>query len=115
MTKNSKAVEIGSYFEQFISNQVASGRFASNAEVMQAGLRLLEEKTLQFHLQQSELVSKHDTPEKDLEALAQETSEISHSVADAMRALASSALPSSSSVPVIPTTKGLLRSHIAAE
>ncbi|WP_198662917.1 MULTISPECIES: type II toxin-antitoxin system ParD family antitoxin [Cohaesibacter] len=112
MTQDNKAVEIGSYFEQFISKQVASGRFGSDAEVLQAGLRLLEEKMLQFHLQQSELVSKHDRSEKDLEALTHETSEISHSMADAMRALASSAAPAG---PVIPTTKGLLRSQIAAE
>ena len=115
MIQENKAVEIGSYFEQFISKQVASGRFGSDAEVLQAGLRLLEEKMLHFNLQQSELLSKHDRSETGLEALAEETSEISHSMADAMRALASSASEVAPAGLVIPSTKGLLRSRIAAE
>ena len=115
MTKESKAVEIGSYFEEFISNQVATGRFASDSEVLKAGLRLLEEKVMHFHMQKSELLHKHDKSEKDLATLAQETSDISNSVADAMRAIASSATQVTPSGPVIPATKGLLRSHIAAE
>jgi len=38
------SVTIGSHFESFINRQIAQGRYHSPSEVVQAGLRLLEER-----------------------------------------------------------------------
>ncbi|WP_319530942.1 type II toxin-antitoxin system ParD family antitoxin [uncultured Cohaesibacter sp.] len=115
MNKTDKAVEIGTYFEQFISSQVATGRFASDIEVLQAGLRLLEERQIQFALKKTELEQKGANHVGTQDDMSREAQEVSQSVTDAMRALASVAGESEHSIPAIPSTKGLLRSQIAAE
>nr|WP_321526506.1 type II toxin-antitoxin system ParD family antitoxin [uncultured Cohaesibacter sp.] len=112
MTDN--AVEIGAYFEQFISRQVASGRFTSDMEVLQAGLRLLEEQELRFRLEKSKLAGS-SMDESGMNESEKEASEVSRSVTEAMRALASVAGEPGHVLPAIPVTKGLLRSQIAAE
>ncbi|MBF0155300.1 MAG: type II toxin-antitoxin system ParD family antitoxin [Magnetococcales bacterium] len=42
--QNSTCVVLDPYFEAFINQQVALGRFASASEAVQAGLQLLEEQ-----------------------------------------------------------------------
>lgn len=36
------SISLGSYFDQFVSNQVSAGRYKNVSEVIRAGLRLLE-------------------------------------------------------------------------
>ncbi|SIN73586.1 type II toxin-antitoxin system ParD family antitoxin [Algoriphagus halophilus] len=36
------SVSLGSYFDQFVQNQVSEGRYKNVSEVIRAGLRLLE-------------------------------------------------------------------------
>jgi antitoxin ParD1/3/4 len=35
-------ISLGSYFDQFVQSQISSGRYKNESEVIQAGLRLLE-------------------------------------------------------------------------
>ncbi|MCC5912765.1 MAG: type II toxin-antitoxin system ParD family antitoxin [Balneolaceae bacterium] len=41
MSKNT-SISLGNYFDQFVQNQVSSGRYKNVSEVIRAGLRLLE-------------------------------------------------------------------------
>jgi antitoxin ParD1/3/4 len=47
MQKNT-SVTLGEHFEAFIASQIDSSRFTNASEVIQAGLRLLEERELQL-------------------------------------------------------------------
>jgi antitoxin ParD1/3/4 len=55
MQKNTSVI-IGSHYEQFISQQVAQGRFGSTSEAIRAGLRLLEERETKLSLLRRALV-----------------------------------------------------------
>ncbi len=58
MSKNT-SITLGPHFENFIRNQLKTGRFSSASEVIRAALRLLEEKetklsTLRMLLEEGE-------------------------------------------------------------
>lgn len=38
------SISLGTYFEQFVSSQISSGRYKNVSEVIRAGLRLLEDE-----------------------------------------------------------------------
>lgn len=38
------SVSLGKYFDEFVSNQVSSGRYKNVSEVIRAGLRLLDDE-----------------------------------------------------------------------
>jgi len=38
------SVSLGNYFDQFVQNQIFSGRYKNVSEVIRAGLRLLEDE-----------------------------------------------------------------------
>ena len=55
MPKNS-AVPVGDYFTGFIERQVTQGRYASASDVVQAGLRLLEEREAKLEALRAALI-----------------------------------------------------------
>jgi antitoxin ParD1/3/4 len=38
------SISLGSYFDEFVGNQVSAGRYKNVSEVIRAGLRLLEDE-----------------------------------------------------------------------
>lgn len=47
MTKNT-SISLGTHFNNFIGQQIDSGRYGSTSEVVRAGLRLLEDDQLKL-------------------------------------------------------------------
>lgn len=46
---------VGEYFDKFIQDQVASGRYASGDEVVKEGLRIIEERATKLQALREEL------------------------------------------------------------
>jgi len=55
MAKNT-SITLGKHFEQFINNQMKTGRFSSASEVIRAALRLLEEEETKLSILRKLLV-----------------------------------------------------------
>ncbi|MBP6011667.1 MAG: type II toxin-antitoxin system ParD family antitoxin [Alphaproteobacteria bacterium] len=55
MAKNT-SISLGDHFADFVDAQVTSGRFGSASEVVRAGLRLLEERSMRLTALRTALV-----------------------------------------------------------
>jgi antitoxin ParD1/3/4 len=70
------SVSLGDYFEDFVENRIAEGRYKNASEVLRAGLRLLEEEENKLVALKSAIqegitsgVVKNFDPKKHLERL----------------------------------------------
>lgn len=64
MQKNT-SVTLGKHYENFISQQIAQGRFGSASETIRAGLRLLEERETKLSLLRRALVEGEESGTAD--------------------------------------------------
>lgn len=70
------SVSLGDYFEDFVENRIAEGRYKNASEVIRAGLRLLEEEENKIAALKNALqdginsgIAKNFNPKKQLEIL----------------------------------------------
>lgn len=75
MGKNT-SVSLGDYFEGFVENKIAEGRYKNASEVLRAGLRLLEEEENKIAALKTSIeeginsgVAKSFNPKKHLQSL----------------------------------------------
>ena len=76
MQKNT-SVSLGSHFDEFITQQISSGRYGSASDVIRSGLRLLEEKEAKISLLHQALIDGENSgmANYSLESLKQELDE----------------------------------------
>lgn len=70
------SVSLGNYFEDFVENRIAEGRYKNASEVIRAGLRLLEEEENKVQILKNAIqegidsgIAKNFDPKKHLETL----------------------------------------------
>jgi len=75
MVRNT-SVSLGTYFEDFVENRIAEGRYKNASEVIRAGLRLLEEEENRVQLLKNAIqegmdsgIAQNFDPKKHLEML----------------------------------------------
>ena len=73
------SISLGDYFEQFVKNQISTGRYKNVSEVIRAGLRLLENEERKIIALRNAIEEGIDSgiasdfdPEKNLEKLKAE-------------------------------------------
>jgi antitoxin ParD1/3/4 len=59
------SISLGDYFDQFVSSQIASGRYKNVSEVIRAGLRLLEDEESKMLALKSAIQIGLDSPRVD--------------------------------------------------
>lgn len=59
------SISLGSYFDEFVSRQVASGRYKNVSEVIRAGLRLLEDEESKMFALKTAIQKGMDSPKVD--------------------------------------------------
>lgn len=64
MQKNT-SVTLGKHFEQFIANQIGSGRYSSASEVIRDGLRILEEREIKLNAIRKALIEGEESGNAD--------------------------------------------------
>ena len=64
----SSSFALSEHFEAFVRNLVASGRFRDPSEVVQAGLRLLEDREADLRTRRAELEASFEEALADVEA-----------------------------------------------
>ncbi|MDA0902556.1 MAG: type II toxin-antitoxin system ParD family antitoxin [Proteobacteria bacterium] len=76
MQKNT-SISLGSHFDDFISQQVSTGRYGSASETIRAGLRLLEERETKISTLRQMLTDGENSGKADysLESFKQELDE----------------------------------------
>lgn len=56
------SISLGDYFDQFVSSQIAAGRYKNVSEVIRAGLRLLEDEESKMLALKSAIQKGQDSP-----------------------------------------------------
>ncbi|HAM97317.1 MAG TPA: type II toxin-antitoxin system ParD family antitoxin [Marinilabiliales bacterium] len=56
------SISIGSYFEEFINSEVASGKYSSASEVVRSALRLLESEERKLRELRNALIEGENSP-----------------------------------------------------
>lgn len=59
------SISLGSYFDEFVSRQVAAGRYKNVSEVIRAGLRLLEDEESKMLALKTAIQKGMDSPRVD--------------------------------------------------